>query len=165
MKVRAYVLVGTVMLLNISAAPKEARYEGLSPGDLAPGIEFLGNEMNFSFRTHSNRYTLLNFWAAYDAGSRVRNIRLSNEVEKFGSDRIAMCSISMDESKSIFSETIRIDRLSQTMQFHAVQGKNSKLYRRYNLKKGFSNYLIDKKGVIVAKNISPETLKLFVRTE
>jgi hypothetical protein len=46
------------------------------------------------------------------------------------------------------------------MQFHETKGKNSKLYRMYNLKKGFSNFLIDEKGVIVAKNITPDELAM-----
>ncbi|GHT34124.1 hypothetical protein AGMMS49574_21040 [Bacteroidia bacterium] len=165
MKVKTYVLVGAAVLLNMSAASKDVRSEGLSPGDLAPRIESLGNERNFNFQNHSNRYTLLNFWAAYDAESRVRNIRLVNEVERLGVDRIAMCSISMDESHSIFSETVRIDNLSQTTQFHAEAGKSSKLYRQYNLKKGFNNFLIDEAGVIVAKNVTPEDLKQMMSKE
>jgi hypothetical protein len=165
MKVKTYVLVGAAVLLNTSAASKDVRSEGLSPGDLAPRIESLGNERNFNFQNHSNRYTLLNFWAAYDAESRVRNIKLANEVERLGVDRIAMCSISMDESRSIFLETVRIDNLSQTMQFHTEAGKSSKLYRQYNLKKGFSNFLIDEAGVIVAKNVTPENLKQMMSKE
>jgi hypothetical protein len=165
MKVKAYVLVGAAMLLNMSAAPKDVRSEGLSPGDLAPRIESLGNERDFNFQNQSTCYTLVNFWAAYDAESRMRNIKLTNEAERLGADRIAMCSISMDESSSVFSETVRMDNLSPKMQFHVAEGKNSKLYKKYNLKKGFSNYLIDEEGVIVAKNISPEGLKQMMSKE
>ncbi|MDR1556607.1 MAG: thioredoxin family protein [Tannerellaceae bacterium] len=158
MKVKTYVLAGTVVLLYISAASKDVKSEGVFPGDLAPGIESLRNGRDFSFRNHSNRYTLLNFWATYDAESRARNIRLSNEVSKMSSDKIALCSVSMDESPFVFSETIRIDKLDEATQFHEAEGKNSKLYHRYNLKKGFSNFLINEKGVIVAKNITPDEL-------
>ncbi|MDR2810506.1 MAG: thioredoxin family protein [Tannerellaceae bacterium] len=158
MKVKTCVLVGTTVLLYMSAASKDVNMEGLSPGDRAPRIKSLGNERNFNFRNHSNRYTLLNFWATYNAESRVRNIKLSNEVGKISSGKIALCSISLDESESVFSETIRIDKLDETTQFHETEGKNSKLYRTYNLKKGFSNFLIDEKGVIVAKNITPDEL-------
>ncbi|MDR1936893.1 MAG: thioredoxin family protein [Tannerellaceae bacterium] len=158
MKGKTYVLVGATVLLYMSAASKDVSSEGLSPGDLAPRIESLGNESMFNFRSHQNRYTLLNFWATYDAESRARNIRLSNEVRKSSSGKFALCSISLDESQSVFAETIRMDRLDQTTQYHEAEGKNSKLYRTYNLKKGFSNFLINEKGIIVAKNISPEEL-------
>jgi hypothetical protein len=142
----------------MSTASKDVNTEGLSPGDRAPRIESLGNERKINFRNHSNRYTLLNFWATYDAESRARNIKLSNEVGKISSGKIALCSISLDESESVFSETIRIDNLDEATQFHETEGKKSKLYRMYNLKKGFNNFLINEKGVIVAKNITPDEL-------
>ncbi|MDR0430222.1 MAG: thioredoxin family protein [Tannerellaceae bacterium] len=160
MKVKAYVLVVIATLFTISAVTKDVRLvEGLSPGDLAPGIKSLGNERDFNFQNHSGSYTLLNFWAAYDAESRARNVVLSNEVNKLGSEKISLRSISLDEKESIFSETVRIDRLNGTTQFHAEQGKKSALYKTYNLKKGFKNYLINDEGVIIAVNVTPNELK------
>ena len=105
MKVRAYVLFVAVALLAVSAGTKNAKPTvGINPGDFAPRIESLGTESNFSFQNHSGRYTLLNFWATYDAESRARNVQLWNEVNKLSSDKIAMYSISLDEKESIFTE-------------------------------------------------------------
>ena len=145
MKVRAYVLIASVALLGMSAGSKKAKLtEGVNPGDLAPRI--LG------------RYTLLNFWAAYDAESRARNVQLANEVNKFGPDKIAMCSISMDEKESIFTETVKIDKLDLSTQFHEGLGKESELYKKYDLRKGFKTFLINDEGVIIAANVTPEKL-------
>ena len=151
MKVRAYVLIASVALLGMSAGSKKAKLtEGVNPGDLAPRIEFLGNDAKAS--------TLLNFWAAYDAESRARNVQLANEVNKFGPDKIAMCSISMDEKESIFTETVKIDKLDLSTQFHEGLGKESELYKKYDLRKGFKNFLINDEGVIIAANVTPEKL-------
>ena len=110
MKVRAYVLFVAVALLAVSAGTKNAKPTvGINPGDFAPRIESLGTESNFSFQNHSGRYTLLNFWATYDAESRARNVQLWNEVNKLSSDKIAMYSISLDEKESIFTETVKAD--------------------------------------------------------
>ena len=87
MKVRAYVLFVAVALLAVSAGTKNAKPTvGINPGDFAPRIESLGTESNFSFQNHSGRYTLLNFWATYDAESRARNVQLWNEVNKLRQD-------------------------------------------------------------------------------
>ena len=159
MKVRAYVLIVTVALATMSSATKEARPTvGTNPGDLAPRIESLGNESNINFQNHSGRYTLLNFWAAYDAESRARNVQLWNEVNKLSSDKIAMYSISMDEKESIFTETVKIDKLDLSTQFHEGLGKESELYKKYDLRKGFKNFLINDEGVIIAANVTPEKL-------
>ena len=164
MKVRAYVLLFLVGLLAASAGTKDAKpIEGINPGDLAPRIEFLENENNCSFQNSKGRYTLLNFWAAYDAESRVRNVQLWNEVNKLGSDKIAMYSISFDEKKSIFTETVKADRLEGTKQFHEALGKNSDLFGKYHLQKGFCNFLIDENGVIIATNVTTKDLKALER--
>ncbi len=165
MKVRTYVLIVTVTLLTVSAATKDVRsVEGLSPGDLAPRIESLGNAKGLDFQNHSGRYTLLNFWAAYDAESRARNVKFSNAVNKLSSEKIALCSISLDQKKSIFSETVRIDNLNEVTQFHVEQMEKSALLKKYDLKRGFRNYLIDDKGVIVAKDFAPQELTEILKT-
>ena len=148
------------MLLAVSAGKKEAKpTAGVNPGDLAPRIETLGNEAHgLSFQNHSGRYTLLNFWAAYDAESRARNVQLWNEVNKMSSNKIEMYSVSLDEKASIFNETIKMDKLSNTNQLHEELGKASDLYKKFNLKKGFKNFLINDEGVIVAANVNPDEL-------
>ena len=139
MKVRAYVLIASVALLGMSAGSKKAKLtEGVNPGDLAPRIEFLGNDAKASFHNQLGRYTLLNFWAAYDAESRARNVQLANEV--------------------IFTETVKIDKLDLSTQFHEGLGKESELYKKYDLRKGFKNFLINDEGVIIAANVTPEKL-------
>lgn len=159
MKVKAYVLFVAVALLAVSAGtPKAKPTVGANPGDLAPRIESLGNESNFSFQNQSRRYTLLHFWAAYDAESRARNIRLWNEVNKLDSSKIAMYSISLDEKESVFAETVKADGLEGTKQFHEGLGKESEVFGKYGLQKGFRNFLINEKGVIIAANVTPENL-------
>ena len=44
------------------------------------------------------------------------------------------------------------------MQFHEGLGRKSELFGKYNLEKGFRNFLIDDKGVIIAANVTPEDL-------
>ena len=74
------------------------------------------------------------------------------------SSEIEMISISYDKSPSVFSETVKADGLNQENQFRDEQGAESELYKKYGLKKGFRNFLIDDKGVIVAVNVSPKNL-------
>ena len=159
MKVSAYVLILSVALIGMSAGSRKAKPTvGVNPGDLAPGIEFSGNGPEVGFRNQSGRYTLLNFWAAYDAESRARNVRLANEVSKWDPERISLCSISLDERESIFAETVRMDGLNPSTQFHEEADKRSAMCERFGLEKGFRNFLIDDEGVIVAANVTPERL-------
>ncbi|MCD8262874.1 MAG: thioredoxin family protein [Tannerellaceae bacterium] len=125
MKVRTYVLLGIVALSVMSAGSDKATFTvGSNPGDIAPRIESLGNGSEFDFQNHSGRYTLLNFWAVYDAASRVRNVQLWNEVNKLSSERITMYSVSLDEKESVFAGTVKTDGLEGTNQFHDELGKS-----------------------------------------
>ncbi len=159
MRLKAYVLVALVAMVIMSSGSKDAKpTTGLNPGDLAPGIKSLENQDDLRFQNHSGHYTLLNFWAAYDAESRARNVRLMNEVNKLGSEKLWVCSISLDENRSVFTETVKSDKLDNSTQFLEEQGKKSALYKEYRLHKGFTNYLINDKGVIVACDLTPEKL-------
>lgn len=164
MKVRAYVLFVAAVLFTVSAGTKKAKPTvGINPGDLAPRIEFSGNDGIDHFRNHSGRYLLINFWAAYDGKSRARNVQLWNEVRKLRSDQITMYSFSLDKRESVFTETIKADKLEKTNQIHEKQGENSELYESFKLKKGFRNFLIDEKGIIIATNVTSSDLREIIK--
>jgi hypothetical protein len=162
MNVHAYVLLGAVvLLLNVSAAPEDVRSEGLSPGDLAPKVESLENDECIGFTNRKGGYTLLNFWAAYDAESRLRNVAFAHAAAKTGG-KVSLQSVSLDESRAVFAGTVKMDRLETASQHLAIYTKHSSLFRKYGLRKEgkqkFENYLVDSEGMIVAKNISPGDL-------
>jgi len=73
-----------------------------------------------------------------------------------------MVSVSFDEYKSIFHETIKKDRITTTNCFVELEGENSELYQTYRLHKGFKNYLLDENGVIIAKDINVKQLSSYL---
>ena len=163
MRVRTYVpavfVTLLIALLTMSASTKETRLvTGINPGDLAPGIESLENGSDLSFHNHLGRYTLLCFWAAYDAESRARNVALSNKVNKLDSDKVVMYSVSLDESQAIFEETSKIDKLDSTRQLREGSDLKSTVRKAYKLNKGLKTFLIDDAGKIVAVDVSPQQL-------
>ena len=157
MKIKASILSGVVATLFLSVGTERAGIsEGFQIGDYAPAIilpEFGGRAIDF--REHAGQYTLVNFWAAYDAESRIRNIQLRNSVKELDSSLLAVHSISMDERKSVFEGTLKADGLERTNQWNDQQGKASALYKMYGLEKGLRNFLIDDKGVIIGVDLSP----------
>jgi hypothetical protein len=105
---------------------------------------------------------LLQFWAAYDAGSRVINTRMHNVISRLETENIQLISVSMDEDEAVFEGTIQADGLNPATQFNEPAGKNSGVYKAYRLKSGFNNWLIDSNGVIVAKNVNPAEITGYV---
>ena len=166
MKKRTYVL--TVLALTffiLSGTDKTGLLEGFHPGDIAPGIEISGTDVDIMFSKGSGCYTLLHFWAAYDACSRMHNVQLWNRLNQGDLTNVKMISVSLDKLESIFTETVKADRLEETNQVHEILGEYSGIYKKYGLKKELKNFLIDNKGVIVATNITREKLSLFINKQ
>jgi hypothetical protein len=160
MKIRTYVLSVAAGAFFLSAGTDRARLtEGNRPGDLAPRIKSLGTGAEIAFPDNSGKYTLLHFWAAYDAVSRMRNVQLWDKLNRDDlSSRVKMLSVSMDKLVSVFTGTVKTDNLEETNQVHEALGERSEAYRKYGLKKGLRNFLIDDKGVIIATDITPDRL-------
>ena len=102
------------------------------------------------------------FWASYDAQSRMQNASLSNALRSTARNNVKMVSVSFDEYQSIFEETIRKDQIVTPTCFVETKGEYSGLFKKYRLGRGFTNYLLDDNGVIIAKNISAAELSAYL---
>lgn len=148
-------------LLSLSFIEKKDPTEKLVPGDKAP-IPVLGNDkQTLDLLAGEGKYTLLSFWAGYDAMSRMKNAELCHTVQN--SDRIKMISVSLDRYESVYRAAIEQDRLGAEMCYNETGGKTSELYKDFGLREGFANYLIDNNGVIVAKNVTAAELDSYVK--
>ena len=139
---------------------------GLSEGDVAPDfkIESASNgQPAFKLGNLKGKYVLLSFWASYDAQSRMQNVSLSNVLRSASrNENVEMVSVSFDEYQSIFKETVRKDQIVTPTCFVETKGESSGLFKKYRLGRGFTNYLLDENGVIIAKNISAADLSAYV---
>jgi NAD-dependent DNA ligase len=115
----------------------------------------LGEEQPLSLQAAKGNYILLSFWASYDAASRTRNARLHNVVSDDA--RVEMISISFDRYQSVFNAAVRQDGISDNV-YQEMEGENSEIFKSYDLKHGFINYLVNDRGAIVAKNVTPSEL-------
>ena len=166
MKIRNYAFFVVVILLFLSAGTDNAKLtEGFRPGNIAPEIKISGTDDDIRFSDRSGYYTLLHFWAAYDAGSRMMNVKLWNKLKQDELSQVRILSISMDKLESVFSETVRVDKLETTNQLQEKLGEQSDLYLKYGLKKGLRNFLIDDDGVILATNVTPEKLSKIINKQ
>ena len=105
-------------------------------------------------------YMLLSFWASYDAASREKNAALAHLADKYS--QIKLISVSFDRYASVFNATVKQDGLAKTDCYVETDGSDSEIFRAYDLERGFKNYLIDSRGVIVAKNVTTSELASFL---
>ncbi|MCL1944102.1 MAG: TlpA family protein disulfide reductase [Candidatus Azobacteroides sp.] len=165
MRFLKYVFVGVLLLFFISFTGEQTARssEGLFEGNKAPEISVDDLSGKLNLKDFEGRYVLVNFWAAYDARSRENNVSLWNEVKKINKKEVAMVSVSFDKFESVFEETVKIDGIDQTTQFYEAKGENSELFKKYQLQKGFTSYLLDKSGKILAKGVHAENLRTLLR--
>ncbi len=79
-----------------------------------------------------------------------------------GKGREEMSSISFDRYRSLFDAAVRQDGIQGSGCYLEIDGENSDDFKVYDLKSGFKNYLIDSKGVIIAKNVTAAELSAYL---
>ena len=149
-----------------SFVEKDKPTGGLNVGDIAPDFKIQSMSAGQPLAELSDmkgKYVLLSFWASYDAHSRMQNASLSNVLRSASrNENVEMVSVSFDEYQSIFEETIRKDQIVTPTCFVETKGESSGLFKKYRLGRGFTNYLLDENGVIIAKNISAAELSAYL---
>ena len=149
-----------------SFVEKDKPTGGLNVGDIAPDFKFQSMSAGQPLAELSDmkgKYVLLSFWASYDAHSRMQNASLSNVLRSASrNENVEMVSVSFDEYQSIFKETVRKDQIVTPTCFVETKGESSGLFKKYRLGRGFTNYLLDDNGVIIAKNISAAELSAYL---
>ena len=134
--------------------------EKLPLGAQAPELVLGKEKQPLSLQAAKGNYILLSFWASYDAASRTRNARLHNVVSDDA--RVEMISISFDRYRSVFDAAVRQDGIDKEVCHLEMEGEDSEVFKSYDLKSGFKNYLVDSRGVIVAKNVTADELALYL---
>lgn len=149
-----------------SFVEKDKPTGGLNVGDIAPDFKIQSMSAEQSLAELSDmkgKYVVLSFWASYDAHSRMQNASLSNVLRSASrNENVEMVSVSFDEYQSIFKETVRKDQIVTPTCFVETKGESSGLFKKYRLGRGFTNYLLDENGVIIAKNISAAELSAYL---
>ena len=149
-----------------SFVEKDKPTGGLNVGDIAPDFKIQSMSAGQPLAELSDmkgKYVLLSFWASYDAHSRMQNASLSNVLRSASrNENVEMVSVSFDEYQSIFKETVRKDQIVTPTCFVESKGESSGLFKKYRLGRGFTNYLLDENGVIIAKNISAAELSAYL---
>ena len=165
MKYVKWVFVVLLISSLTSFVEKDKPTGGLNVGDIAPDFEIQTMSANQSVHELSDlkgRYVLLSFWASYDAQSRMQNASLNNALRASANNNVELVSVSFDEYKSVFEETVRKDQIVTPTCFVETEGESSGLFKKYRLSRGFSNYLLDDNVVIIAKNISAAELSSYL---
>ena len=147
-------------LISFSFQKKSVPTEKLALGDKAPELVLCNEMQPLNLQDASGNYTLLSFWASYDASSRAQNAALSHLLKN--QDQVKMISISFDRYRSVFNAAVRQHQIDTASCHLEMEGENSKIFKSYGLESGFRNFLLNSEGVIVAKNVTASELASYL---
>jgi peroxiredoxin len=124
-------------------------------GDKAPDITLpdrSGKMASMSALT-KGKVVLLDFWAAWCGPCRHENPNVVKAYHKFKDKGFTVFSVSLDNNKDKWLEAIKKDALEWDTHVSDLKGWQSEGARKYGVTGIPATYLIDKNGVIIAKNL------------
>jgi thiol-disulfide isomerase/thioredoxin len=98
------------------------------------------------------KVVLLHFWAAEDQGSRLLNSLLVDAYKKYKSKGLEIYQVNIGTNRSEWLDAIDKDKMSW-INVGDLEG-STKARLNYNIQNIPYNYLLDKEGKIVAKNLT-----------
>lgn len=126
-----------------------------------PAPEFTQNDVNgnpVSLSSFRGKYVLLDFWASWCGPCREENPAVVKAYEKFKDKNFTILGISLDQDKQRWLNAIKADNLAWT-QVSDLKYWNNEVAQQYRVQSIPQNFLVDPKGMIVAKNLRGKALE------
>ncbi len=147
-----------ITMKNQAAAASAPRAGTLPAGETAPEIDLPSPQgKNIKLSSTRGDIVLLDFWASWCPPCRRENPNLVKNYRKYHGKGFEIYQVSLDKDKQQWTSAIQSDQLDW---IHVSDLKywNSMVVPLYHINSIPTNYLLDKKGRIIASNLRGEEL-------
>lgn len=119
------------------------------------GVEV--SSMNFR-----GTYLLVDFWATWCVPCREEFPTLKSIYNQYEDKGFNLLAVSIDDEKKKWLQVVNEDKFKWS-NVYSKEGLDDDIVEKFNLYSIPANYLLDKKGIIIAKDINPEELESFLK--
>ena len=122
--------------------------------------DFVMNDVNgkpVKLSSFKGKYVLVDFWASWCAPCRRENPNVLANYNKYHDKGLEIIGVSLDKDKAAWLKAIQADGLTWT-HVSDLKGWNNAAAIEFGVKVVPTNFLLDKDGKVVAKNIREEEL-------
>jgi peroxiredoxin len=151
LKAKALILFFLVLAENVFA---------LQVGDKAP--EFTLTDPSgkvISLSSLKGKVVLVDFWASWCMPCRMANLELINIYKTFHPNGFEIFSVSLDSKKEPWVNAIKNDNLTWPSHGSDLKGWENKVAKLYGVDAIPATFLLDEKGVIIAKDVDDYDLE------
>lgn len=131
----------------------------LAIGAKAPGFKAKTPEgEELALKDALGEYTLVDFWAAWCVPCRKENPNIVKVYNKYHEKGFNVLGVSLDKTEEAWLKAIEKDGLTWN-QISNLRFWNDPIAKKYNIKAIPANFLLDKDGVIVARDLRGSNLE------
>lgn len=132
--------------------------EGLAIGQRFPDFsaaDVSGNPMSVS--AHRGQVTLVDFWATWCEPCKAEMPNVINAYQTYHGQGFDIVGVSLDQDRNALANYTDANHMPWPQYFDG-QGRQNQLAQRYGIRSIPANYLLNRNGIIVAKDLREERL-------
>ena len=152
-------LHSSVLQIKAQAQQQQQQRAGVGIGSLAPEIAYPDPDGKIqTLSSLKGKYVLVDFWASWCRPCRAENPNVLANYKKYHDKGFEIFQVSLDKSKNAWIKAIKDDGLGNWYHVSDLQQWNSAPAKLYGVRAIPSNFLLDKEGKVIGKNLRGDAL-------